>query len=790
MVSSYAAGLSSGFSRPAPAMLRVLKIVAVVLVVAVALGAVGLWTTARASLPQLDGERGLAGLAAPVTVERDAAGVVTITASDRPDASRALGFVHAQERWFQMDLLRRAPAGELSALLGDATWSTDSTLRPHRFRARAQAVVAALPADQRTILDAYAAGANAGLTALGARPVEYLALGQAPEPWRPEDSILAAYAMALDLQFDGGYGLELARQAMDDALPPALVAFLTPRGDVWDAPIVGDAVTPPPVPTARELAGWRPGSAVGAVRDRPVPGSNNWAVSGDLTATGSAIVANDMHLGLRLPHIWFRASLVYGGRRVTGVTLPGTPLVVVGSNGHVAWGFTNSFGDFIDYVRLVEAPGRPGWVQTDSGAVTLDTLRERVAVGDEVRQLEIVETPWGPVTARGNGDSYAMQWGTHRTAATNLTLLDVEAATTVDQALDVANRAGIPAQNFVAGDRDGRVGWTVAGQVPHRVGRDGFRPVDSTDPNARWDRFLTPSEVPRVVDPEGGRLWTANARVVDGAALAALGDGNYAPGARAQQIRDGLHALSAPISERDLLAVQLDDRALFYRRWRRLMLATLRDAPATEPRQRLLNVVQGWSGRAAPGDAGYRMVREWRTAVVDRVLPPLLSGVGDARFELPARDEPAVWALVTQRPRHLLPRRAGSWEALLLAAADELAETYPDPAAATWGERNTLVMEHPMASVVPGVGDRLRMPAVEQAGDQRMPRVSDPSFGASERMVVSPGHEGDGIFHMPGGQAGHPLSPYWGAGHDDWAEGRPSPFLPGPTRWTLRLTPE
>ena len=114
---------------------------------------------------------------------------------------------------------------------------------------------------------------------------------------------------------------------------------------------------------------------------------------------------------------------------------------------------------------------------------------------------------------------------------------------------------------------------------------------------------------------------------------------------------------------------------------------------------------------------------------------------------------------------------------------------HPDLAAATWGAYNTLRMEHPMASVLPGIGDRLMMPEVQQPGDQRMPRVSGPSFGVSERMVVSPGHEEDGIFHMPGGQAGHFLSPYWGAGHDDWVEGRPSPFLPGETVYTLTLVP-
>ena len=768
-------------------MKRTLTILALLAVALVALGAVGVWGTLRASLPDLEGERSLAGLGAPVTVERDAAGVVTLTGESRADLAQALGWVHAQERWFQMDLLRRAAAGELSALLGEATWSTDSTLRAHRFRARAQAAVARLPADQRAVLEAYVVGANAGLEALGARPFEYLALRQAPEPWRAEDSILAAYAMALDLQFDGGWGGWSWRgRRWTTPSPPPLVAFLSPRGDVWDAPIVGDSLSTPPLPTPAQLGGWRPGSAGGAAPEHDLAGSNNWAVAGRLTETGSALVADDMHLGLRLPTIWFRASLVVGGRRVTGVTLPGTPLVVVGSNGDVAWGFTNAYGDFIDYVRLVEVPGRPGWVETDSGAVAVDTVREQIAVGDEIRELAVVETPWGPVTAHLDGDAYAMQWGTHRPEATNLALLDVEAATGLDQALDVATRAGIPAQNFVAGDRAGRVGWTIAGQVPFREGRDGFRPVDSTDPHARWSRFLRPDEVPRVTDPADGRLWTANARVVGGAALDALGDGNYAPGARAQQIRDGLRALTPPISERDLLAIQLDDRAVFYTRWRRLLLAVLAGGAHPE----MAEIVEHWSGRAAPDDAGYRLVREWRTTVVDRALPPLLAGVAEPRFELPARDEPIVWALVTERPAHLLPSGYESWDALLLDAAADIADEYSDLSAATWGERNTLLMEHPMASAIPFFGDQLRMPAFEQAGDERMPRVAKPSFGASERMVVSPGFEERGIFHMPGGQAGHPMSPYWGAGHDDWAAGRPSPFLPGPTRWTLRLVPD
>jgi penicillin amidase len=313
--------------------------------------------------------------------------------------------------------------------------------------------------------------------------------------------------------------------------------------------------------------------------------------------------------------------------------------------------------------------------------------------------------------------------------------------------------------------------------------------VASTDPDARWSGFLTPAETPRVVDPADGRLWTANARVVGGDKLAVIGDGDYAHGARAGQIRDALRALDPPISERDLLAVQLDDRAVFYARWRDLLLKTLAGAEATARRQELRQLVEDWSGRAAPDDAGYRLVREWRAEVVGRALPPLLAPVR-ARYpgaSLPARDEAPVWALVTERPPHLLPPGAGSWDALLVDAADAVAAEHDRLDAATWGEANRLSLAHPLADVLPVLGDRLRLPSVAQPGDERMPRVSGPSFGASQRMVVSPGHEDRGIFHMPGGQAGHPLSPYWAAGHDDWVEGRPSPFLPGETVWTLTL---
>ena len=776
--------------------MRAVRRILAFVVVLFAVVLLGGWWYVRASLPVLDGELVVAGLDATVEVERDSLGVVEVTASNRADASFALGFVHAQERHFQMDLLRRAAAGELAALLGPDLVSADTVLRPHRFRAAAERALAAMPQTHRAIVDAYAEGVNAGREALAARPWEYAVLRADPEPWRPEDSLLAAYAMVLDLQ-RSALTEELEEQAERALLPPAVAAFFDPAGDEWDAPLTGDALTPPPVPALEDMGGYRPGPIVlqETARDPMAVGSNNWAVAGSQTATGAALVADDMHLGLGLPNIWFRATLVVDGpggtRMVSGVTLPGAPLVIVGSNGHVAWGFTNAYGDFADLVRL-EPADRRGWVRTDTGSVALDTLRETITVASgEARTLDIVTSPWGPVLYRQPdrpGEppaAYAVQWAAHRDGAINLGLLDMETASSVAEALPVAHAAGIPAQNLVVGGRDGAIAWTIIGQVPRRTGRDGTVPVASTDPNARWDGFLSSDEIPTVVSPASGVIWTANNRVVGGEAGARLGLGPRAHGARAQQIRDRLLALDTPVTEADLLAIQTDDEARFLQRWRSLLLDVLShpDATGSEALAGMREAVESGGRRAHPGDAGYRLVDAFRQTVTDRLksayLGPTRSvfgGANDLR-------EASVWQLVTERPSHFLPEGADSWSGVLRDAALWVADR-PGAAEPTRAE-----IEHPMADALGPLGRWLRMPADPLSGDDDMPAVSASSFGASERMVVSPGHEERGILHMPGGQAGHPLSPYWGAGHDAWVEGRPLPFLPGRPVWTLRLSP-
>ncbi len=760
-----------------------------------------------ASLPQVAGTRALRGLSSPVRVERDAYGVPLVTAANRIDLARATGFLHAQERFFQMDLLRRRAGGELSELIGPATVKADRAVRLHRFRAVARAVVAAADADERAIGEAYADGVNQGLQALGARPFEYLLLRVAPAPWRPEDTVLCALAMFLTLQDERG-AAESSIGVMHDVLPQALYAFLAPPGTEWDAPVVGPAFTQPAIPGPDVVDLRLTGAASAPIADAwheppPAWGSNNWAVAGRLTAHGGAILADDMHLAIRVPNTWYRMSLAWtdGGvaRRATGVTLPGTPAIVVGSNGHVAWGFTNSQGDWTDLVVLDPAPGDPDSYLTPDGPRKLERFSERIVVkgaADEV--LDGRATIWGPVVDHDHkGRARALRWVAHDVGGVNMHLMRLETAQTLEEALALANEVGAPAQNFTCVDSSGRIGWTILGRIPRRVGFDGRWPTSWADGMRRWDGWLKPDEYPRIVDPAGGRIWTANARVVDGAMLAALGDGGYRLGARARQIRDDLAAVDKA-READMLRIQLDDRALFLSRWRDLLVRVLTpEATGSDPRRAALRgFVDAWGGRAAVDSVGYRMVRAFRQTVAEDVLGALTAPckAADPRFDLDdlPQSEGPLWALVVARPAHLLPSRYPSWDGLLLAAIDRVLLRFAKDGALashTWGEQNTTRIQHPLSLALPWLGRWLDMPRRQLPGDSDMPRFQSPTGGASERLAVSPGREAQGIFHMPGGQSGHPLSPHYRDGHAAWADGRPLPFLPGPAVDVLTLVP-
>ncbi|WP_414664561.1 penicillin acylase family protein [Horticoccus sp. 23ND18S-11] len=811
--------------KPAAATrLRLLASTLSVLLVLAALAvAWGLWRI-RASRAQLDGTAAVRGLAQAVTVTRDSLGVPTIRAANRIDASRALGWLHAQERFFQMDVLRRTAAGELSAVFGPRALNRDRSARRHGFRKLAQAVVAKLEPTPRALLDAYVAGVNAGLAALAERPFEHFVLRQDPQPWLAEDSILVIYAMTLDLQDENG-DYERTLMTLRDQLDLEGLAFFAPLVTPNDAALDGTTAPVAPIPSRKLInlrapkVGFTPTPFAAPadpfpffVRDpETAVGSNAFALAGTHTASGAAMLANDMHLDYMVPTTWYRASLEYAGRTVTGVTLPGTPAVVAGSNGRVAWGFTNSYVDTGDLVvvelntiapTLYRVPDRDALVPIEQRRETF-----KVKGGKDVVE-DFAWTVWGPIVGTNDRQRpLAHRLVVHDPDAINLNLLEMETVSTTAEAIGVAHRAGIPAQNMLIADQAGAIAWTIAGRLPKRVGFDGRLPVTWTFGDRRWDGYLasaevpvfttTPEAVPGAMPLPDGRLWSANQRHVGGTALAKLGDGAYRRAPRAAQIRDDLARLEKA-TPRDLLAVQLDDRALFLTRWHGLLKGTLAPAAtgANKPRATLRALVETAPERASLDSVSYRLVRTFRDAVYQRVFPPIFASCVEAFPGFNFHElqlEPALWAMLESKPLHLLAPEYATWDDLLIAAADDVIKAVEKSGdslgEATWGRVNVTRIRHPFTYSYPWLARWLNMPADPLPGDADTPRVQRPGHGSSERLVVSPGRESEGIFHMPGGQSAHPMSPFHRAGHDAWVRGEPTPFLPGATQHTLTLTP-
>ena len=790
-----------------------------------------LYSKVDSALPILDGKKTVFGLKKSAIIERDEQGIATIKAENRNDIAVALGFVHAQERFFQMDLLRRNSAGELASLFGPLALDYDKSIRRHRFRDRARVIVAQLPQKQLELIKAYTRGVNQGLKYLNASPFEYLLLQQEPVQWSEEDSVLTIFSMYIDLQYHDGRR-ERTLGLMKAVLSSDVYAFLDPKGSIWDAAI-DDSHYPqasmplniwPSVSSLNTAAKDNRYSKATALVDSNknkyqgdhLPGSNSWAVSGALTTTGSAIIANDMHLGIRVPNTWFRASFEYpqsqtnnsetvGSNtaieqiKVTGATLPGTPNMVIGSNGNIAWGFTNSYGDYSDVILLTTNADNSQYL-TPTGFKDFIRHKQVIAIKDQkAQEITVTDTIWGPVIGKNHqGKLLAYRWVAHDKEAVNGTAVELEQARTVEQAFDIAARSGIPSQNMLVADKSGAIGWTIMGPIPAKKGDIGETPQSWSSGENSWQGYLTPTQYPQIKNPENKRLWTANSRVIGGDMVKKLGNGGYALGARSKQIRDNLLALEK-FNEHSLLKIGLDDEAVFLQRWQQFILdivltkQVLAQEDSFVPVRNLLEKTKEL--RASVDSVSYRLVRNFRINLRDSVFFDLQDSLIniDKAFNFKSirhQIEVPLWQLINEQPENFMMLGENSWQdvftqALELTISDMSIDQPLE--SATWGQQNTSEIKHPLSSALPLLNYWLDMPSKALAGDSYMPRVQGKAFGASERMVVSPGYEEHGIFHMPTSQSGHPWSPYYGMGHSDWEQGIASPFLPGKTHYKLTL---
>ena len=762
----------------------------------------------RGSLPHYDGEIAVTGLSAPVSVDRDALGSVTLQGQNRLDLALAMGYVHAQERFFEMDLMRRQAAGELAELLGAGAIDHDRKTRKFRMRARAATVLQQLAEPERQLLDAYRIGVNQGMQSLLVRPFPYVLTQTQPAAWHNEDSILVIYAMFFTLN-EENFARELKLSRMHALLPDSVFKFLTTPAGNWDAPLIDEPLALPELPqeSAINLQTFNKR----ALKNHPLiseqmPGSNSFAVSGEL-ADGSALIANDMHLTLRVPNLWFRSRLRYPDTAsanhwhdITGLSLPGVPAIVIGSNRLIAWSFTNSHGDFSDWIRITRDDADPSRYRNNQGWQPIRAIQEIIRVRNAPDEtLTISETEWGPrLDEDHDGTPLALAWTALHPEAINLKLVELELAKTTEQATTIAQRTGIPVQNFIVGDRSGNISWTLAGRMPARSENyDPQIPADWSSAHTGWQGWLNPADYPFIHNPASQRLWSANSRSVSGDQLKLLGNGGYDLGARATQIRDRLFAREQ-FKALDMRTIQLDDRALLGDHWYQLLKTTLESANHNLPWVAAMKqALADWNGHATADSVAYRAVRSYRYTVMQAIINGFAAPIQqrDASFELPrlSQAEWIVWQLLEHQPQHLLPATYENWHELLYRSAETVAHTLEEEGGITersWGEYNAARIRHPLSQKLPHwVAHWLDMPHDPLPGDHNMPRVQSPNFGASQRSAVAPGQEEQGYMDMPGGQSGHPLSPYYGSGHANWVNGKPTPFLPGETEQHMKLIP-
>lgn len=746
-------------------MKKRLKILVWALFLGIAALAMGIFFLLWGSMPILTGERELIQLSSPATVDRDEFGIPSIHAATRADAARALGFVHAQDRFFQMDLMRRAAAGELSELFGKEALEFDKSRRWHRFKIRATQLLTQLTQAEQSLLQSYAEGVNAGLNALVTLPFEYWLLQMTPTLWKPEDSLLVCFGLFFELQDGTGEGA-INRWLMQHFLPEEVFNFFKNNGSVWEAAL--DHTHTPliavPGPEAFYYLNESKKNLAQAITLEPqLGGSNQWAVTKNRTKHGKALLACDMHLALGVPNIWYRAALYYSDHgktvQVFGATLPGTPLVIIGSNTHIAWGFTNG------YVRT------NALVDADEGSI--EYVTETIAVKDEESFLfEFKTSPQGPVLSRSFFHKpMALSWVAYDPEALNMRLFHLEQAKDVYEALDIVKTVKVPVVNFLVVDNQSNLAWTLMGKI-----------LD-----------LNSEEYPVIINPENHQLWTANNRMLGGKWLKSLGDGNFLNGIRAYHIHQGLQVMQYA-EEEDQLALQLQTHAIFFERWQQLLSEVLRGSPYSEKRQELLKVISSWDQQCTENSAAYYWIRQFRErislAILQRILAPCLQAF-PGFLDLYQDFEEPVWLIIQQRPSYLLDPQFTSWDHEFLFSIDQILQevSIGEISSQTWGKHNRLNMRHPFSHAFPWLEYLLDMPAVPMSGDFYVPKVSYRHEGASQRMVVSPGHEEEGIFHMPGGQSAHPLSPFYRAGHHAWLKGEATPFLPSTPVYTLTLLP-
>ncbi len=770
-------------------MRRMLRNVLILLLLAVLLlaaaGAGLLWST----LPPTTQQARIPRLTAPVAIGFDADGIPRIRAANDADAAAALGFVHARDRMFQMELMRRAASGRLSEIAGPATLPIDRMMRVLGLRHRAEADLALLPADTRAMLDAYARGVNAWIALRGWRAApEFLLLG-APAPWTPVDSLLWGETMGLWLS--ANWRTELSRLALAGQAPQWMIDTLWPPDQAAGHP---EASLPAPLlaATARHLLARLP--RFPGPFTQPGTASNAWAVDGAHSATGAPLLAGDPHLAFGFPGIWYLARIDTPDTTLAGATAPGVPFMVLGHNRDIAWTFTTTGADTEDV--FIETPVGTGDYATPDGPRPFVRRHETIRIkGRPDEHLTVRETRHGPVISDlqgGGGPILAVSMASLKPgnlAAAGLRALNL--AHSVAEAGRAAPGITAPIQNLMVADR-ATIGLFVTGRVPIRRAGDGFAPVEGADGAHDWIGWASGEQLPHVVAPASGHLVNANERVAPADFPVFLGRDWFGDW-RARRIRDLLAATPRP-TPADFARMQCDVVSPFARELLPVLLAVQVEDPRAAAALGLLGRWDGSMARDLPQPLIF-------TAWIDRFVELVLHDAGIPLANAGPRSEFAAYvlapALSAPSPGRTSTRtQAGAdWcggdcavqlrDSLEAAVGDLAARFGPDPATWQWGAAHQAVFANPFLRHLPVIGRlttfRIASPGSDTTLDRGVPArgsftsVHGPAFRAvydladldRSRFVIAPG------------QSGNPLSAHAADFMRRWRDGATIMLGPG-----------
>ena len=798
------------------------------------------------SLPIIDGDLKLSGLSAPVTVRRDNHGVPHIEAASQDDLLMAQGFVTAQDRLWQMDMLRRNASGELAEILGKSMLEHDRAQRVLQFRNVAQRIYNSLPDPDRHRFEQFARGVNLFIDQdQGKLPAEFRFLHYRPHRWTGVDSVLIALNMVQSL--DSRWDVKLSREHIAaDLNNPKLEADLYPTGSWRDQPpsaAVSDMTQPhPAVPepeeeesdqsrTKLELPRLKlprlqlqslevpspkllgPSEDINALRARLglsacngcIPGSNNWVIAGKHTASGKPLLANDMHLGLSVPNIWYMADLNAPGLHVTGVTLPGVPMVVAGHNEHVAWGFTALYADVQDlYVERLDNKGNYAgphgeWIPLAHAAETI-----HVRFGQDVK-LDVKLTAHGPLLNpifEREKRPIALHWSLYDPALAAIPIYELNTAASVQQFTNALADWSYPTQNIVYADDAGHIAYHAVGKVPMRPA--GLIEAAITDNQHEWQGYIPFEQMPYSFDPPSGLLATANSRVTPSDSKFPL-TLEWADPYRIERVYKDLRGREK-LTRDDMLAVQNDiysevDQELAHRFAYAIDHTIAHDAAATgspagsaassaasspsgisDARLRAAaDILRSWDGRLSTDSAAASILMRTREAFWPLILEPKLGHDTDqyewseknfAEEEIIMHGANPPDGSAGSSPTSWLPAGYKDWDALLTQAVRRALDLGQAPATAgslpgwNYGSWHVIDLEHPVFQLLPIVHNWAGTGEHPLSGDTTTIKQVGRAFGPSQRFTMDWSAPDDSTENIALGESGNPTSPWF---RDQWS---------------------